>query len=114
LVVAIEVGDIGHFQFQAAVFGLGHLGARGYLQFAEIAAEGELGLVVEVLVVEDQDGVAVHAGLDGRDLLCGQRPGQVDPGRVPGEVRGERGDVHRLSSHGSYPAVYRQSGWHCQ
>ena len=44
-------------------------GVQRQLDLAEAAGEGELLLVVDVLVVEDQHRVFVHAGMDRRDLL---------------------------------------------
>ena len=57
-------------------------------QFSEVSAEGQLGVVVEALVVEYQDGEAIHAGVDRGHLAGGQRPGQVDSGHLAREIPG--------------------------
>ena len=90
LVVAVEVRDVGHLQLQPAILGLAHLAAGGDFQFAEAAAEGQLGVVVKALVVEDQHSEAVHAGLDRGDVGVGQLAGQVDAADVAGEVAARR------------------------
>ena len=77
-VIAIEVGNVGHFELQAPFFGLGHFAARGNLQLAKVPAERQLGVVVEMLLVEHQHGEPVHAGLDRGNLRRGQGPGQVN------------------------------------
>ncbi len=61
--------------------------ARRLLQRAEVAAEGQLGFVGEVLVVEHQHAVLVHAGRDRRGIGVRQRPGDVDAGDLAREER---------------------------
>lgn len=68
LVVGVEVGDVAHFLPQAGSAGFGHLAGQGDLNDAEIAAEGDLLVVGQRLVAEDQNGVAVHAGFYGGGL----------------------------------------------
>ena len=65
-----------------------------------LMGEGELLLVVELLVVEDEHGVLVHAGVDGRDLVRGQRLGQVDAFHFRGEARADLAGDH---GHGGQP-----------
>jgi hypothetical protein len=59
----------------------------GDLQSAEIAAEGELLRVVDLLVVEDEHGELVHAFDDRRDLLWCRRLAQIDAGNFAGKER---------------------------
>ena len=54
---------------QALVLRLGDVAAARVLDVAEIAGERHLLLVGELLVVEHQHGMLVHAGLDGRHVL---------------------------------------------
>ena len=78
--------------------GFAHLGAGGDFQFAEIPAERHLRRVVEVLIVKHQHAEPVHAGVDRRHLLRGQRPGQVNARNLTGETGwGEGADGQRHS-----------------
>ena len=56
------------------------------LQLAELAREGELLLVGDVLVAEHQHGVLVHAGLDRRDVVAPERLAAIDAGDLGGEA----------------------------
>ena len=53
-------------------------GADGVLDLAQALGEGELLGVVDLLVVEHQHGVLVHAGMDRRHLVRRQRLAHVD------------------------------------
>jgi hypothetical protein len=77
LVVLIEVGDVVHADRQPPLLRLGDVVAGGVLDLAEIARERHLLVVGQLLVVEDEDGVLVHAGLDGGDVLAAERLGEV-------------------------------------
>ena len=70
------------------------------LDFPEVGAEGELLLVGDVLPVKHEDRVLVHAGVNRRGLLGGQRAPQVDPFDLAHEYRMNLADTdrHRLSS----------------
>jgi hypothetical protein len=57
------------------------------LQRAEVAAERKLRLVGEVLVVEHQHAVLVHAGGDRRRVRVRQRLRDVDAGDLTREER---------------------------
>src|SRR5207237_7970508 len=61
-------------------------GADRVLDLAEAAGEGQLLLVVELLVVENEHGVGVHAGVDRRHRLRRQRPRQVEAIHFSGEA----------------------------
>jgi len=79
LVVAIEVRDVRELDRDPAILGPGHVAAHGELDLAEVAAEGDLLLVAQGLIVEHQDRVANHAGLDrldvfGRAVAAGRHP----------------------------------------
>ena len=78
LVVFVQIGDVGELDAQAPLFRLDDVAADRRLDLAEIAAERNLLIVGDVLVVKHQHGVAVHAGLDGGDIRGRQRSGQVD------------------------------------
>ncbi len=86
--------------------GLGDVAAARVLQRAEVAREGHLLLVGELLVAEHQHGVAVHAGLDGSNVLEADGPGDVDAGYFPGENRTDLADHH---GHGHLLAAGRPS-----
>ena len=76
LVVLAEVGDVVHAGRQALVLRLGDVAAARVLDRAEVERERHLLLVGQLLVAEDEHGVLVHAGLDGRHVL-GLRSGLV-------------------------------------
>ena len=76
-----EVRYVAHLQrSQPALAGLRHLRDQCRFQFTEVAAEITLLLVGQWLVAEHQHGVPIHARLDGRDLVGGQRAADVDAG----------------------------------
>ena len=63
------------------------------LDLAETAGEGELLLVVDVLIVEDEDGVFVHAGMDVGDFLRRERPAHIDACDLAGEAWADLADI---------------------
>jgi len=71
------------------------------LELTQAAAEGELLLVVDPLVVEDQDGVHVHSGMDGRHVVWGEGLGHVHAFDFGREARADlaRDDGHRWIVH---------------
>jgi len=77
LVVLAEIGDVGDVEGQPALAVLHDMAADGALDLAEIAAEGELLLVGDRLVVEHQHGVAIHPRLDQRRRV-GAEPACAD------------------------------------
>ena len=78
-------------------------GGRIALELAEMAGEGDLLFVGDVLLAEDENGVLVHAGLDRGDLLGAERLAAVDPGDLSGEHRMQRAD--RNGHGGSFRAI---------
>ena len=62
---------------------------------------GEVGLLLggELLVPEEDHVVAVEGGPHGRHRLLAQRPGEVDPGDLGPDQRGERADVELRGGH---------------
>ncbi len=62
-------------------------------QVAEVAGEGLLARVVEVMGLEDQRLVDVEGLADGGDLLRGERPGDVDAGDPGADACGDLGDL---------------------
>ena len=91
LVVLVEVGDVVQVHAHAPVLAGGDV-AGGLLERAQAAAEDELLVVVDLLVVEHQHAEAVHAGMDGRDLVLRQRTREVEARHVTGE----EGPVHGI------------------
>ena len=85
----IEVGDVGEGGGQAQLLRRAQARADRVLDLAQAAGEGELLRVVDLLVVEHQHGVPVHPGVDGRDVLGGQRLGHVDALDFGGEARAD-------------------------
>ena len=85
--VGAEVGDVGHVRVQPPLLGARDVAAGGDFQRAEVAAELLLLLIGEVLVVEHQHGVPIHAGFQRRDLIARQRLGDVEAGDLAGEAR---------------------------
>ena len=55
------------------------------LDLAEVFREFDLLVVGDVLIVEHQHRVTVHAGIDRGSLLAGQRLSQIDAGHLAGE-----------------------------
>ncbi len=63
LAVEVDVRDVGHLLvLQPLLVDIHH--AAGLLQRAERLAEGHLLVVVQLLVAEDEDGIAVHRPVD--------------------------------------------------
>ena len=71
------------------------------LQRAKVEGEHDLLLVGEGLVVEDEDGVPVHARLDSRRLLAGEGARRVDARDEAGERVLQRPD---RDSHDAFSA----------
>ena len=84
LVVLVEVGDVVQVHAHAPVLGRGDV-AGGLLERPQAAAEDELLVVVDLLVVEHQHAEFVHAGMDGGDFVLRQRLAQVEAGHFAGE-----------------------------
>ena len=81
------------------------------LERAERAAEGELLVVVDRLVVEHQHAELVHAGMDGFHFCGRERLAQVDAGddaREEGAV--DRIDGFDVDGHGAFYPVGRSLG----
>ena len=105
-VVLVEVGDVGEGGRQPVLVGGAQAGVQRQLDLAEAAGEGELLLVVDVLVVEHQHRVSVHAGMDRGDLGGGEGAAHVDAGDLAGKARADLadGDGHGGSFEG-YPML---------
>ena len=93
-VVAIEVRDVGELDREPALVGLDDVAVHRQLDLAEVAAERDLLLVGELLVVEHQHGIAIHAGLDRRDLVGLERPAQIDAADLADEQRMQLANLH--------------------
>ena len=76
---------------------------------AEVAAEGKLLLVVEVLVVEHQHAELVHAGMDGFHFFGREQLAQVE---ARDDAREERAvdRIDRLDVHAGFYSVGRSLG----
>ena len=77
LVVLVEVGDVVHVHRQPPLVPLRDVAGR-LLKTTEVAAERKLRLVGEVLVVEHQHAVLVHAGGECGRLGVRERLRDVD------------------------------------
>ena len=80
---------------QALVLRLGDVAAARVLERAEVERERHLLLVGEVLVVEHQHGILVHAGLDGRHVLRRQRLAHIDARNLAEKKRMKLADRDR-------------------
>src|SRR5205807_2371590 len=78
---------------------------RVVLERAELAGEGELLLVAELLVAEHQHGMVVHARLDRGDLVRVERPAAIDTGNLAGKNRSERTDRYRHAATNSKKGI---------
>ena len=99
LAVLVEVGDIGEGRVESQLR-IAYRRIRAFLERPEIAREGQLLLVGEILPRQHQHGVFIHAGVDGGDLGGRERPRRVDAGQTAADMRGERLDLDR---HGGLP-----------
>ena len=116
LAVLVEVGDVVHAGAEALVLAACvTLPPRASSSAPKLLRERHLLLVGDVLVVEHQHGVAVHAGLDGRDLVRAERLGDVDARDLADEERdGAGGCVTGMVSSGAAfglrPRIERDAG----
>jgi hypothetical protein len=96
LAVPVEVGEIAHAGAEAAFRRLAD-GARPLLDLKrpEDRRKGDLLLVGDVLVVEDQHAVSVHARVDRVSIRATQRLPQVDARHFAGEGWRDRFDCQR-------------------
>src|SRR3989454_11351448 len=97
LVVLVEIGHVGEGGGEAVLLRRAQARADRVLELTQTAAERELLLVVDLLVVEDQDGVRVHSGMDRRHVFRGEGVGHVDAFDFGGEARA---DLARDDGHG--------------
>ena len=102
-VVLAEIGHVVHQRVEPLFVRLRDIAAGRVLDLAEIAREGDLLLVGDVLIVKHEDGVAVHPGLDRRDLVRGQRPTQIDPGHFADKHRMNLADRNGHRKHSRKP-----------
>jgi len=93
--VLAKVGDVVEARVEAKVFLLGDIAAARVLALAEIQRECHLLLVGDVLAVEDQHGVFVHAGLDLDRLVPGQGLAQIDARHLADEMLVKLADRNR-------------------
>ena len=99
LLVLSEIGHVVHQRVEPLFVRLRDIAAGRVLDFAEIASERDLLRVGDVLAVEHEDGVAVHPGLDRRDLVLRHRPPQIDPGHLADKRRMDLADRNGHRKH---------------
>ena len=97
LLVLVEVGDVGEHGRQTVFVRLAQAITAGVLEFAESAAEGQVLLVGEILIVEDEHGMRIHRGVDGGHVLGRDGVAQIQAVDFGGEaltnlLGGERHD----------------------
>src|SRR6266540_4144558 len=66
LVVLVEIGHVGKGGGEAVLVRCAQARADGVLDLSQAPGESELLLVVDALIVEDEHGIAIHAGVNGR------------------------------------------------
>jgi hypothetical protein len=91
--VAVEVGEIGDAGAEPLRAGLADM-TRGdvVLELAEMPGEGDLLLIADVLVSEDENRVFGHPGIDRGDFGGGERRAAVDAVDLGDEQRMQRAD----------------------
>ena len=90
----VEVRDIGKFRPHPPLLADREMAAR--VHRAEPAGESELLVLGDLLIAEDEHGMAVHRRLDLADCRGGERRAQIDPVAAGGEKRVQRGEIeHR-------------------
>src|SRR5262245_27617884 len=99
LVVLVEIGHVGEGRGQPVVVGSAQARAGRVLELAEAARERELLIVVDVLIVEDQHRVLVHALVDRRHLVGGERLAGVQSLDLGGEAWPDLTRLERRNSH---------------
>jgi hypothetical protein len=90
----VEVGDVGEGGVEAQL-GILDRGVGAFLERPEIACEGELLLVADVLARQHEHGMAVHAGVDGLDFGWRQRPAHIDTGKARTDVGCQGNELDR-------------------
>src|ERR1700712_5468205 len=100
LAILAEIGDVIEAAGEAPVLCFRDSAAARIFAFAEIAREGLLLLVGNVLAVEDQHGILVHAVLDRARFVCGEGLGEIDAGYFADEMRMKLSNRDR---HGASP-----------
>jgi hypothetical protein len=91
--VLVEVGEISDARSEPLVFALADMAGRCIaFELAEVAGEGDLLFVGDVLVAEDEHGVSVHAPLDRDDFFVAERLAAVYTRDLSCEDRMQRTD----------------------
>ena len=85
LIVLIEIGHIRERRRQSIFVRRAQTGADGLFQLPETAAESELLIVGEALVVKHQHRVLIHSGVNCTDLTGGKRLRKIDAGNLSGK-----------------------------
>ena len=87
----VDVGDVGEGRVEPQLR-TAHRRVGALLERTEIAREGELLFVTDVLAGQHQHGVPVHAGVDRVDFVRRQRPARVDVRHAAADMGRERMD----------------------
>src|SRR5271154_1538085 len=90
------------------VLGLAHMARpRVVLELPEMAREGDLLVIGQLLIAEDEYRILVHAGLDRGDRTAIERTAAIDARYLPRKDRMQRTDRyrHRCSSCYSAPSL---------
>ena len=97
LMIPAEVRDVVHQRVKPMLLRLCDIAASRVLDLAEIAGERDLLIVGDVLVVEDEDRVTIHPGLDCSCLVPRQGQPQIHPRDFADENRMDlaNGESHR-------------------
>src|SRR5205085_11337926 len=95
LAVLAEVGDVVEPGGEAVIFFLHDRSAARLLAFAKVQRKGELLLIGDVLAVEDQHGIFVHARFGLARLLLRQRLTQIETRNLTDKMLVQLTDGHR-------------------
>ena len=98
--ILVEVGDVIHLHRKAPIRDLGDIAGGGFKR-AEVAAEGQLLFVIDVLAVKDQHTEAIHAGINGGGICRADGVFQINAGNHadkigPRRIGGGDGDTHHF------------------
>ncbi len=86
--IPVQVGEIRDTRAEPMILALSHVPRRAVaLELAKTAGERDLLVVGYVLVAEHQDGILIHAGVDGGDLLRAERLAAIDARNFSDEDR---------------------------
>jgi hypothetical protein len=92
--IPVQIGDVGKGRGESQLrIPDRRIGA--FLQLTEVAREGELLLVGDILIGQDQHRVPVHGGIDRPDLVRRQQTAHIDARQARADAGGEGFDLDR-------------------